>query len=60
MLHNVFRPGSFSQPIWSTHMSSNSNDTCFGTSNSCPSSNVTSCSHYQDVTVGCSKLTDLL
>ena len=37
-------------------MSSNSNDKCFGTSNACYTSSVTSCTHSQDVTITCSKL----
>ena len=36
-------------------MSSSSSDSCFVTSNSCPSSRVTSCSHSEDVTISCSK-----
>ena len=50
-----FRPGNSSQPIWSTNMSSSSSDTCHGTSNSCPSTSLTSCNHTEDVTVTCSK-----
>ena len=37
-------------------MSSSSSDKCYGTRNSCPSASITSCSHYEDVTVECSKL----
>ena len=36
-------------------MSSSSSDTCYGTSNSCPPTSVTSCTHSEDVTVECSK-----
>ena len=51
-----FRSGSSSQPIWTTYMSSSSSDTCYGTRNSCPSTSVTNCYHYKDVTVECCKL----
>ena len=37
-------------------MSSNSKDKCFGSSNTCYTSSVTSCTHSQDVTIACSKL----
>ena len=37
-------------------MSSSFSDKCYGTRNTCPVSSVTSCSHYEDVTVECSKL----
>ena len=50
-----YRPGSSSQPIWNTYMFSSSSDTCYSTSNSCPSTSVTNCSHYKDITVECSK-----
>ena len=36
-------------------MSSSSSDTCYGTSNSCPLTSITSCTHSEDVTVECSK-----
>ena len=36
-------------------MSSSSSDTCYGTSNSRPSTSVSSCIHSEDVTVECSK-----
>ena len=49
------RPGSYSQPIWSTHMRNSSNDSCFGSNNSCPTSRVSSCNHSEDVTIACSK-----
>ena len=49
------RPGSLGQPIWSTYMRNSSSDSCFGTSNSCPTSRVTNCTHSEDVTVACSK-----
>uniref|UniRef100_A0A1X7TU93 SRCR domain-containing protein n=1 Tax=Amphimedon queenslandica TaxID=400682 RepID=A0A1X7TU93_AMPQE len=45
--------GNTSQPIWSTNMYSTSYATCFGSSNSCPSSSITSCSHSSDVSVTC-------
>ena len=51
-----FRPATSSQPIWSTYMYSTSSDTCYGTRNSCPSTSITSCIHFEDVTVTCSKL----
>ena len=54
MFHH-FRSGNSSQPIWNTYMSSYSSDTCYGTRNSCPSTSITSCNHYEDVTVECSK-----
>ena len=49
------RSRNYSQPIWSTYMSSSSSDTCYGTRNSCPSTSITSCSPYEDITVTCSK-----
>ena len=55
LLYHYNRYGSSSQPIWSRYMSSSSSDKCYGTRNSCPLASVTSCSHYQDVTVECSK-----
>uniref|UniRef100_A0A1X7SXN5 SRCR domain-containing protein n=1 Tax=Amphimedon queenslandica TaxID=400682 RepID=A0A1X7SXN5_AMPQE len=48
--------GNTSQPIWSTNMYSTSYATCFGSSNSCPSSSITSCSHSSDVSVTCSEI----
>ena len=36
-------------------MYSTSSDRCFGSRNSCPSSSVTSCTHYNDVSIVCSK-----
>ena len=36
-------------------MSSSSSDSCYGTRNSCPSTSITSCNHYEDITVACSK-----
>ena len=38
-------------------MYSTSSDRCFGIRNSCPSSSVNSCTHYNDVSVVCSKYT---
>ena len=38
-------------------MYSTSSDRCFGSRNSCPSSSVTSCNHYNDVSIVCSKYT---
>ena len=38
-------------------MYSTLSDRCFGSSNSCPSSSVTSCTHYNDVSIVCSKCT---
>ena len=49
------RPGSSTQPIWSTYMSSTSSHSCYGTGNTCPSSTITSCYHSEDVTVQCCK-----
>ena len=37
-------------------MLSSSSDTCYGTRNSCPSTSITNCNHYEDITVTCSKL----
>ena len=54
---HLYRYSSSSQPIWSTNMHSTSSDRCFGSRNSCPSSSVTSCTHYNDVSVVCSKYT---
>ena len=54
ILH-LYRYSNSSQPIWSTNMYSTSSDRCFGSSNSCPSSSVTSCTHYNDVSLVCSK-----
>ena len=42
-------------PIWMTSMESNSEDTCIGSSNSCPSSSLYSCNHNQDFSIECSK-----
>ena len=36
-------------------MSSKSSDKCYGTSNACPTSSVTSCTHSKDITIACSK-----
>ena len=55
-IFTLFRPGSSNQPIWSTYMFSSYYDTCYGTSNSCPSTSVTSCTHSEDVAVECSML----
>ena len=38
-------------------MYSTSSDRCFGSRNSCPSSSVNSCNHYNDVSIVCSKYT---
>ncbi|XP_019859785.1 PREDICTED: neurotrypsin-like [Amphimedon queenslandica] len=48
--------GNISQPIWSTNMYSTSYATCFGSSNRCPSSSITSCSHSSDVSVTCREM----
>ena len=53
----LYRYSNSSQLIWSTNMYSTSSDRCFGSRNSCPSSSVTSCTHYNDVSVVCSKYT---
>ena len=50
------RFGSSAQPIWSTYMYSTSSHRCYGTGNTCRSSTVTSCYHYEDVTVECCKI----
>ena len=34
-------------------MNSRSSDTCFSSSNSCPTEPVTACSHSSDVTLSC-------
>ena len=54
ILH-LYRYSNSSRPIWSTNMYSTSSDRCFGSSNSCPSSSVTNCTHYNDVSIICSK-----
>ena len=51
----VFRPGNSSVPIWITHMTSGSTDTCVLDRNYCRSSSVSNCVHSEDVTVTCSK-----
>ena len=51
----VFRPGNSSAPIWITHMTSGSTDTCILDKNYCQSSSVSNCVHGEDVTVTCSK-----
>ena len=56
LLYHNNRSGSSSQPIWSRYMSSSSSDKCYGARNSCPSSSISGCYHYEDVTVECSKL----
>ena len=53
-LYHYNRSGSSSQPIWSRYMSSSSSDTCYSSSNSCPSTSITSCTHSEDITVTCS------
>ena len=55
LLYYYNRFGNSSQLIWSTYMSSSSSDTCYGTRNSCSSTSVTSCNHYEDITVESSK-----
>ena len=42
-------------PIWSTYMYSTSSQYCYGSSNSCPATWISSCVHSEDVTVECSK-----
>ena len=37
-------------------MDSTYSDTCYGTRNSCPSTSISSCYHFEDITVTCSKL----
>ena len=49
------RPGS-TKSIWLTNMNSHSSDKCITFRNSCPSTAVSSCTHFEDVTVECSKL----
>ena len=56
---HLYRYSNSSQSIWSTNMYSTSSDRCFGSRNSCPSSSVTSCNHYNDVSIVCSKYTYL-
>ncbi|XP_019856385.1 PREDICTED: deleted in malignant brain tumors 1 protein-like isoform X3 [Amphimedon queenslandica] len=51
--HLSISSGISTQPIWSTNMYSTSSDRCYGTSNACPSSSVTTCSHSNDVTISC-------
>ena len=51
-----YRPSSSSQPIWLTNMNSYSSDKCITYSNTCPLTSVTNCTHFEDVTVECSKL----
>ena len=55
IIYVMFRPAISSTPIWLTHVSSYSNDVCIGRSNSCPATPVSSCFHYEDVTIECSK-----
>ena len=43
-------------PIWSTYMTSTSSQYCYGSSNSCPVTSISTCTHSKDVTVECSKL----
>ena len=49
------RPGNISQPIWLTNINSYSSNKCITYSNTCPLTSVTSCTHFEDVTVECSK-----
>ena len=60
MLFNLyFRPGNTSSSIWMTNVVSSYYDTCINIRNKCPSIGVSSCYHYEDVTVECSKLPKL-
>ena len=54
LLISLFRSGNSHQPIWSANMNSASSDMCFGRSNICPATSVTSCTHSSDVAVECS------
>ena len=58
MLHA--RSSNSRQPIWGTHMSSSSTDRCYGTRNTCPLTPITSCNRSNVVTVGCSKLLNII
>ena len=49
------RPGT-TESIWLTNMNSYLSDKCITSRNSCPSTVVSSCTHFEDVTVECSKL----
>ena len=51
-----FRPGNTLSPIWMTNVVSYYSDTCINARNKCPSIVVSSCNHYEDVTVECGKL----
>ena len=56
LIYNISRHGNSTQPIWSKNMNSTSSHSCYATGNTCPSSTITSCSHSEDVTVTCSKI----
>ena len=43
-------------PIWMSEMKSTSTDYCLVTSNTCPRSSVTDCTHSMDISVECGKL----
>ena len=51
----LYRYGSFSQPIWSSHIVNTSFGICNSTrNNSCPTTSISSCTHQHDVTLQCS------
>ena len=49
------RTGGSSQPIWLTSIPCKSSSSCISQCQGCPSKRVSSCRHYEDVTVSCSK-----
>uniref|UniRef100_A0A1X7UFK0 SRCR domain-containing protein n=1 Tax=Amphimedon queenslandica TaxID=400682 RepID=A0A1X7UFK0_AMPQE len=51
--NNLSITAATNKPIWVTNMKSKSSDTCFSSSNSCPTEPVTTCSHSSDVTLSC-------
>ena len=51
----MFRPANSSTPIWLTYVYTYFTDVCIGSGNSCPDTPVSSCDHYEDVTIECSK-----
>ena len=50
-----FRPH-YGAAIWMTNVYTKSTDQCISTRNACPTSQVTSCSHTEDITIECSQL----
>ena len=51
----MFRPAISSTPIWLSYVFSYSTDVCIVSENSCPATPVSTCNHYEDVTIECSK-----